>query len=203
MLFCRIMKKLDKSFYLNDNVCDVARKLLGKELVVSESGLLVSGMITETEAYGGIADRASHAYNNRRTKRTETMFSEGGIAYVYLCYGVHYLFNVVTNIRNVPDAVLIRSVFPVKGWHSMGFQADTKSGLGPGKVTRLLGIGKVHNGRSLLGSELNILDNDIHIHERFIVCGKRVGVDYAGEDAERPWRFMIQPDYLKKIMNYV
>jgi DNA-3-methyladenine glycosylase len=197
------MKKLDKSFYLNGDVCDTARKLLGKELVVSENGLPVSGMITETEAYAGITDRASHAYNNRRTKRTETMFAEGGVAYVYLCYGVHYLFNIVTNIRNVPDAVLIRSVFPIKGWSSIGFQADAKSGTGPGKVARILGIGKEHNSKSLTGSNLYIIDNDIHIPERFILCDKRVGVDYAGEDAERPWRFIIQPDYLKKILNYV
>lgn len=200
LLFCIFMNnKLPKEFYLNDDVCHVAKSLLGKELVVRFNNLYLSGMITETEAYAGISDKASHAYNNRRTDRTETMFAEGGVAYVYLCYGIHYLFNVVTNKQEIPDAVLVRSVFPVKGWTSQGFKNDLAKGEGPGRVSKILGITKQLNGLSLQGKEVFILNSGIHIPGKFIQAGKRIGVDYAGNDALLPYRFFIEKEYVKQI----
>src|SRR5688572_7863163 len=102
--------KLKRDFYTREDVVLVAKELLGKVLCTKWNGKTTSGIITETEAYEGITDRASHAYRGRRTERTEIMYSEGGTAYVYLCYGMHHLFNVVTNKKDIPHAVLIRAV---------------------------------------------------------------------------------------------
>src|SRR6187401_2200797 len=107
--------KLDDSFYVREDVVQISRELLGKVLVTRMGNKITSGIITETEAYNGIIDKASHAYNNRRTKRTEIMYHVGGTAYIYLCYGIHSLFNVVTNEKDIPDAVLVRSIIPDRG----------------------------------------------------------------------------------------
>jgi DNA-3-methyladenine glycosylase len=145
------MAKLKRSFYTRDNVVAVARELLGKFLITRIDGVLTSGMITETEAYGGISDRASHAYNGRRTNRTEIMFAEGGTAYVYLCYGIHHLFNVVTHKKDTPHAILIRAIEPVEGIDIMverrkKERLDFSLTSGPGALSQALGI-HVKNSR--------------------------------------------------------
>ncbi len=175
----------------------VARELLGKILVTNLDGLRTAGRIVEAEAYSAVADRASHAYNGRRTARNEAMYAAGGTSYVYICYGMHQLFNVVTNVKEVPDAVLIRAVEPLKGIETMlqrtpkpnpGF-AITK---GPGNVGRALGINKLHTGISLLGSRMYIADDGFVPAGTMIGTSTRIGVNYAGDDALLPYRFYIR-----------
>ena len=189
------MKKLSRAFYLRDDVVLIAKELLGKILVTNFNNELTAGIITETEAYNGAIDKASHAYNNRRTKRTETMFAEGGIAFVYLCYGIHHLFNVVTNVNNVPHAVLIRGIKPFKGEKIMLERLNKKKLhgkiSGPGLISKALGIYIMHDSYILTGNELYIADEEIHFEETEIKTTARVGVDYAGEDALLPYRFLI------------
>ena len=100
---------------MRKDVVGIARELLGKVVCTRIDGELTTALITETEAYAGVTDKASHAYGDRRTKRTEPMYSTGGVAYVYLCYGIHHLFNVVTNKKDVPHAILVRSGKPLSG----------------------------------------------------------------------------------------
>ena len=175
---------------------EVARELLGKVLCSQIDGLLTKAVITETEAYAGIDDRASHAYGGRRTKRTEPMFASGGIAYVYLCYGIHHLFNVVTGRPDNPHAVLIRAGSPLIGIDHMltrrsKSRTDVKLLAGPGSLARGLGIRTEHTGTSLFGKKIWIEDHDIVVTGDVISVGPRIGVDYAGDDAARPYRFVI------------
>ena len=186
--------KLGKAFYLQQDVVGAARSLIGKVLVTRFDDRTTAGIITETEAYAGASDKASHAYGNRRTKRTETMFAEGGTAYVYLCYGIHHLFNVVTNQKDVPHAVLIRGVHPVEGIEYMqerrGKKKQTgKLAAGPGTLTEALGIRTAHDGADLLGDRIFIEDRNIEVAEHRIEATPRIGIDYAGEDALLPYRF--------------
>jgi len=189
-------KKLPREFYTRSNVLTVARELLGKLLVVpAADGTRVSGIIVETEAYRGPEDRASHAYRGRRTKRTETMYGLGGTAYVYFVYGMYYQFNVVTNASETPHAVLIRALEPVEclEWmrRSRHGQPDHNLTNGPGKLCIALGI-----DRRLDNSDL--LKNDVWIEEgeslspRQIVSGPRIGIDYAEQWVDKPWRFWIK-----------
>ncbi len=195
---------LEPEFYLRNDVVAVARDLLGKVLVTVSQGVLTSGIITETEAYQGVTDRASHASGGRFTQRTEVMYRNGGTAYVYLCYGIHSLFNVVTNRNGIPHAVLIRSIVPYSGIETMlarvGKKAPAKDmGNGPGKVSKLLGI---HYNISGLPLTDNGKDDDrtndflIRIEQgpttpekNDIEVSTRIGVDYAGDDAFLPFRF--------------
>lgn len=191
--------KLKKSYYLEPNVVKLAKDLLGKVLVTKNGNTITSGIITETEAYNGVIDRASHAYGDRRTDRTEIMYKEGGMSYVYLCYGIHYLFNVVTNVRNTPHAVLIRAIQPLQGKDMIlrrrgVAKADKKLCIGPGKVTQALGIDKKYNGLDLTGNKIWIEDQGIKINKKDILVGPRIGVDYAGEDAKLPYRFWIEKE---------
>ncbi len=184
--------KLEKSFYFKGDVCNIARNLLGKILYVESDEGLCGGMIVETEAYS-YTERACHAFGNRRTGRTETLFAEGGSAYVYLCYGIHRLFNVVTNREGVAEAVLIRALEPVEGIDLMKWRRK-KSDLkdltsGPGKLSEALDIKLQHNNLSLFEDAVWIADEGGSSPE--IVEGLRIGVDYAGEDAFLPWRFGI------------
>lgn len=189
--------KLKKGFYIRDNVVQIAKDLLGKILVTKIDGKISSGIIVETEAYNGIYDKACHAYGGRKTDRTKVMYEEGGISYVYFCYGMHYLFNVVTNKKEVPDAVLIRGIVPLKNKKCI-FQRISEKSLkngilnGPGKVTKAMGIDKSFNGVSLLGNQIWIEDDGILIPKGDILIGPRVGVDYAGEDALLPYRFLVK-----------
>lgn len=196
--------KLDKSFYIRDSVTQIAKELLGKFLFTYFNGELTSGVITETEAYEGVSDRASHAYNNRRTNRTEVMFANGGLSYVYLCYGIHQLFNIVTHTENNPHAVLIRGIYPIEGIEIMEKRAGKKFPVkgfsdGPGKISKLLNIQVKHSGLSLLGDMIWLEDKGIIIDEENMITGPRIGVDYAGEDANLPYRFLIDQDTLYKI----
>ena len=156
-----------------------------------------SGMIVETEAYAGPSDRASHAFNNRRTRRTETMFCRGGTAYVYLCYGLHAMFNVVTNVAGIPHAILIRAVQPAEGLDRiMKRRSRQRQGqsltAGPGALTQAMGIGVRHDRTDLTGSRIWIEDRGIRVRPCDIIASPRVGVAYAGPDARRPFRFRIR-----------
>jgi DNA-3-methyladenine glycosylase len=196
------MSKLPLSYYHNHEVTVLARSLLGKFLLTNIDGLVTGGMITETEAYEGVTDRASHAYGGLRSKRTEVMYATGGRSYVYLCYGIHYLFNIVTGPIDTPHAVLIRGIYPLVGLEEMLIRTGKdKTGYlltnGPGKLTKALGITLQQNGVLLNEQQVWIEDRGIHCNASDIVAGKRVGVEYAGEDALLPYRFIL--DYTKYI----
>ncbi len=185
---------LPLAFYRRSDVVGISRDLLGKRLLTRIGGRTVTGgLIVETEAYGGAADRASHAFGNRRTRRTEVMFRAGGVAYVYLCYGMHALLNVVTGAEGVPDAVLIRALAPTHGLALMRrrrgrSRRDRALAGGPGCLARALGVTVRHSGVSLLGPDL-WLEAGVSVPPERIEAGPRVGVAYAGPDARRPWRF--------------
>ncbi|MCB0429701.1 MAG: DNA-3-methyladenine glycosylase [Flavobacteriales bacterium] len=188
--------KLPPSYYRQTDVVALAEDLLGKFLVTNINGTRTSGIITETEAYAGVNDRASHAYGNRRTARTETMYQNGGLAYVYLCYGLHHLFNVVTNVKDVPHAILVRAVQPSEGIDLMlerrklTTEGPRLSG-GPATLSQALGITVKHNKTSLNGHVIWLEDRGIRPSKDQITVGPRVGVDYAGEDAKLPYRFRL------------
>lgn len=202
-------KKLSPSFYLRTDVTLIAKQLLGKILVTTFDGIVTAGRIVETEAYNGAADKASHAYNNRRTARTEIMFAEGGTAYVYLCYGIHHLFNVVTNKKDVPHAVLIRGVEPMIGIEQMllrtgKLKADNTLTKGPGNVSKALGIHTEHTGLALSDEQIFIADDGTKISSLQIHTTVRIGVDYAAEDALLPYRFIVKNNSFvsgKKLLN--
>lgn len=190
-------QKLPNSFYIQPNVVAIAQDLLGKILVTNFENQLCAGRIVETEAYEGITDKASHAYNNRRTERTEIMFGNGGYSYVYLCYGMHYMFNVVTNVANHPHAVLVRALEPLQGIDYM-LNRTGKSKLdytltkGPGNVAKAMGIQKKHTGIYLQSKDLFIANDGFEISKSEILATKRIGVDYAQEQALLPYRFIIK-----------
>ena len=191
------MKILPLSFYKRNDVVEIAKDLLGKIIVTEFDGLLTTDRIVETEAYAGCKDKASHAYGNRRTGRTEVMFGTPGRAYVYLCYGIHHLFNVVTNMPGTPHAVLIRAVEPVKGTEIMQqrtgkIEPGYSITRGPGNVSRALGIKTIHTGYNLLTSQLIIKDDGFVFDSNLIQQTPRIGVAYAGEDALLPYRFFIR-----------
>ena len=190
------MKKLPLSFYLRDDVVQIAKDLLGKVLVTDWGEGRTTGRIVETEAYQGTEDRASHA-SKGRTERTDTMFGEGGTAYVYLCYGVHQMFNIVTNRQDTPDAVLIRAVEPLEGTDLMLKRTGKKKldptlTSGPGRVGKAFGFHTSQCGLLLTGDELYISDDGFKVPEALVGASPRVGVDYAGEHAAWHYRFFIR-----------
>ena len=190
------MDKLPRAFYTHTDVVTVARRLLGRLLVVpTRQGRRVSGLIVETEAYQGPEDRASHAYRGRRTARTETMYRRGGTTYVYFVYGMYHQFNVVTNAVDVPHAVLVRALEPVEGAALMrrrrGVQADRDLTSGPGKLCIALGIDRRLDRADLLGDRV-WLEEGRRVVTSDIATGPRVGIDYAREWVDRPWRFWIR-----------
>ncbi len=187
--------KLSREFYLQHDVVALARQLIGKALVTNFNGEYTSGIITETEAYAGAVDKASHAYGERRTSRTETMYAQGGTGYVYLCYGIHHLFNVVTNVEGIPHAVLIRGVKPLEGIDIMRARrnfpkTDKILSAGPGTVSQALGIKTTNDKADLLGDNIWIEDRGIIVPDDKVKITPRIGVDYAGEDAKLPYRFI-------------
>ena len=189
--------KLPESFYLNNNVVEVARSLLGKYLFTCINGAITGGYIVETEAYNGVVDKASHAYGNRLTPRTQTMFAQGGVAYIYLCYGIHEMLNVVTSVEGQPHAVLIRAVNPTVGLDEMLCRrnmAVVKPNItaGPGSVGKALGISRKLNGLSFQSDELWIEDQGLTFADEQIAAVPRVGVAYAAEDALLPYRFYVK-----------
>lgn len=189
--------KLDRSFYQRTNVVEISRDLLGKTLVTQINGARTEGAIVEVEAYCGESDRACHAFNNRRTARTEVMFQPGGHAYVYLCYGIHYLFNIVTNIPGKADAILVRALQPLSGVETMlerrkMNKLEKRISSGPGALSQALGIDLSVYGSPLWGDRIWIEDNGWNIPDSSVFSGPRIGVDYAGEDALLPWRFFVK-----------
>jgi len=189
-------RKLPREFYTRQNVLTVARELLGKLLVVpAANGARVSGMIVETEAYRGPRDRASHAYGGRRTKRTETMYLRGGAAYVYFVYGMYYQFNVVTNVKDTPHAVLVRALQPVEGIETMRSrrhgQPDHNLSNGPGKLCIALGIDRQLDRADLLGDRVWLEEYE-SVPSSKITKGPRIGIDYAENWTAKPWRFWIE-----------
>lgn len=210
---------LTPDFYTRADVVQVARELLGKVIVTHFDGQRTAGLITETEAYRAPDDRACHAFGNRRTTRTEVMFQEGGRAYVYLCYGIHHLFNVVTAPAETAHAVLIRAIEPLEGVELMmrrrnlfkneagrtgkrtipgvsgaGFPVPVNLTTGPGAMSQALGLTTRWTGQSFFAPETPVWIEyrGMNIPEDEIMAGKRIGVDYAGECAAWPWRFWLK-----------
>jgi len=187
--------KIPEHYYRNPDTVAMARDLLGKVLCTNIGGSYTAGVITEAEAYCGGQDKACHAYNYRRTARTETMFAPGGVAYVYLCYGIHHLFNVVTNVADEPHAVLIRGVQALEGIdHMLARRKQPKLSkrlsAGPGTLSQALGIHTSQTGTSLQSDIIWLEDRGIEIGDNQVTVGPRIGVDYAGEDAKLPYRFL-------------
>jgi DNA-3-methyladenine glycosylase len=190
------MKKLGVQFYLQNDVVQIAKDLVGKVLVTEWNGEKTSGRIVETEAYHGEVDKASHAFRGK-TRRTEVMFGAGGKAYVYLCYGIHQMFNIVTNVEGRPHAILIRAVEPIEGIDIMMARTgkkvlDNTLTRGPGNVGKAFGFHTSQCGFSLVSDELYILDDGFSVSEKNLGISPRIGVAYAGEDAHLPYRFYIK-----------
>lgn len=188
--------KLPQTFYLRDDVVTISRDLIGKVLCTRIGATLTTAIITETEAYAGVTDKASHAYGGRRTQRTEPMYGPGGTVYVYLCYGIHHLFNVVTNESGVPHAILVRAGKPLEGVETIlkrrkKHAADRSLLTGPGTLAQGLGITTDLSGTSLLDGAIWIEDHGIVVDSQSLQIGPRVGIDYAGEDAARLYRFQL------------
>ncbi len=187
---------LSAAYYQNSNVVETAKDLIGKTICTNIHNKITGGIITETEAYAGVIDKAAHSYGGRRTKRTEVMYSKGGVSYVYLCYGIHHLLNIVTNKKDVPEAILIRAIHPTIGIPEILRRRNASSltknlCVGPGKVSQALGINLLHNNLSLTGKTIWLQDDKIKFDKSKIQSGPRIGVDYAGEDAKLPYRFWI------------
>lgn len=191
--------RLARSFYTRSDVVAISRDLLGKVLVTELDHQICAARIVETEAYRAPDDQACHAANHRRTARTETMYLEGGHAYIYLIYGIHHLFNVVTFVKEEAHAVLIRAVEPLSGLDQMmerrGFTSvKTQLTAGPGVLSRAMGLHRQFDGVDLCdpSGKIWIADDGFRLPPKNITIGTRVGVSYAGEDAFRPWRFSIK-----------
>jgi DNA-3-methyladenine glycosylase len=190
-------EKLPLSFYERADVVAITKELLGKILVTNFDNRLTAGRIVEAEAYNGPFDKASHSYNNRRTKRTEVMYGSGGVAYIYLCYGIHQMFNIVTNVKDIPNAILIRALEPLVGIDIM-LERSNKTvhsfdlTRGPGNVAKALGLHTSQTGMGLQSNELYIGDDGFHYDPNEIVATPRIGVDYAAEDAFLPYRFIVK-----------
>jgi DNA-3-methyladenine glycosylase len=189
--------KLPASFYTRTDVVQITRELLGKILVTNFDETITAGRIVEAEAYNGPHDKAAHSFGNRRTKRTEVMYSEGGVAYVYLCYGIHQMFNIVTNAEDIPNAILIRALEPIAGIEAMLKRSNkTVHGndltRGPGNVAKALGLHTTHTGISLQSDKIYVADDGFKYKESDIVITTRIGVDYAAEDALLPYRFIVK-----------
>jgi DNA-3-methyladenine glycosylase len=180
-------------FYQIDDVLTLAKALLGKWLITEIDGKRTGGMIIETEAYRGREDKACHAFGGRRTKRTEVMFAPGGVSYVYLCYGMHNLFNVVTSKKDDPHAILIRALKADVGINHMKERRKTEKNLtsGPGSLCQALGINRSHSGHLLTKAPIWIEDRAVVVLPSDITTTPRIGVSYAEEHADLPWRFLL------------
>lgn len=188
---------LPLDYYLHHDVLFLSRDLLGKVLMTNIDGKITGGIIVETEAYRGPEDRASHASAGRRTNRNEVMYARGGYAYIYLCYGIHNLFNIVTNAKDIPHAILIRAIEPIQGIETMLIRRGKEKlqrtlTAGPGALSQALGINLNHNGMLLTGPEIWLEDRGMNYSPEQVVMRPRIGIDYAGEDAFLPWRFCVK-----------
>ena len=190
------MQKLSKSFYLRNDVVKIAKELLGKILVTNWNNEYTAGRIVEAEAYAGEIDKASHA-SKGKTKRTSVIFEEGGTAYVYLCYGIHEMFNIVTNKNGIAHAILIRAVEPIEGIDIMLRRTGKKVfnetvTRGPGNVGKAFGFHRSQCGLSLQSDELYVADDGYKVDKKLVVASPRIGVDYAGDDALLDYRLYIK-----------
>lgn len=189
--------KLPLSFYQRKDVVLIARELLGKIVVTNINGRKTSGRIVETEAYMALVDRASHSFGGRRTRRNEHMYSPAGTAYIYICYGIHQMLNVVTNARDIPDAILIRAIEPMDGIDIM-LHRTGKSQLGhtltrgPGNVAKALGVFTHHSGYHLRDNDIYLADDGYQLPDSAVGVSKRIGVEGAGKDASKPYRFYLK-----------
>lgn len=196
------MKRIPLTFYKRKDVVSIAKELLGKIIITNFDGVSTSGRIVETEAYVAHIDKASHAFGGRRTAKNEHMYAHPGTAYVYICYGMHQMFNIVTNEKDVPDAVLIRAVEPLQGIDIMLARTgkeklDFTLTKGPGNVGKALGIFKKHSGLHLLDDEsdtdrIHLMDDGRKLKEDEIGISGRIGVASAGADALLPYRFYVR-----------
>ena len=189
--------KLPQSYYLGTDVVAISKDLLGKYLFTCIDGLVTGGYIVETEAYNGAVDKASHAYGNRLTPRTKIMFEEGGIAYIYLCYGIHEMFNIVTSTEGHAQAILVRAIEPTEGIDTILLRRGMDKikpniTAGPGSVAKALGIDRKLNGISLQSDALWIEDRGLNFTDEQIAAVPRIGVAYAGQDALLPYRFYVK-----------
>ncbi len=190
-------QKLPESFYDRDDVVQIAKDLIGKIVVTYINGIYTSGRIVETEAYVGITDRASHSFGGRRTPRNEHMYAAPGTAYIYICYGMHQMLNVVTNKAGIPDAILIRAIEPMEGTKAMLERTGKKEltstlTRGPGNVGKALGIFKHFSGAFLMDNLIYLCDDGFHPMEEEIGISNRIGVESAGADARLPFRFYLK-----------
>lgn len=196
--------KLPAHFYEREDVVALARELLGKYIFTSINDEITGGYIVEAEAYNGIIDKAAHSYGGRLTPRTKTMYEQGGVAYVYLCYGIHEMFNIVVSTAGDPRAILIRGVHPTDGLATMQQRrgmATIKPTItaGPGSVAKALGINRSLNGVDLQGDQIWLEDRGLVISDDALAAVPRVGVSYAAEDALLPYRFYVKGDpYVSK-----
>ena len=192
------MNPLPKAYFQDDDVVRLSRDLIGKLLITNFNGERTSGIVIETEAYRAPEDRASHAFGNKVTKRNAVMYEDGGVAYVYLCYGIHHLFNIVTGAKGKPHAILIRSLHPFEGVDVMckrrsKLLTDNKLCSGPGSLSQALEIKTSNSGQLLTQPPIWLEDTGLKLEDQSIRSAPRVGIDYAGEDAKLPWRFTIDP----------
>ena len=184
-------KRIPRSFY-NRSTLTVARDLLGKYLVRKVGKKKLAGKIVETEAYIGPKDRAAHTYGGKVTERNKTVYLKGGYAYIYLCYGINWMLNLVTREEGIPECVLIRAVEPVLEDYKDQSQYKYLAN-GPGKLCRWLKIDKFLNEEDLVKSDKFWLeDRGEEVKKTQIVAAKRIGIDYAGSWADKPWRFFIK-----------
>ncbi|MEO6584468.1 MAG: DNA-3-methyladenine glycosylase [Ferruginibacter sp.] len=192
------MKKLPISFYARTDVVQIARELLGKIVTTNFNGEITAGRIVETEAYVAITDKASHAFAGKRTARNEHMYEAAGKTYVYICYGMHQMLNIVTNKKDIPDAILIRAIEPLAGVNIMLARtgkkvADSTLTKGPGNVGKALGINKKHSNLSLQDEAIYIYADELStIEDSSIGSSKRIGVESAGADGFLPYRFFLK-----------
>nr|WP_042246421.1 DNA-3-methyladenine glycosylase [Nonlabens ulvanivorans] len=198
-------EKLTISYYQHNDVVELSQDLIGKKIVSNINGELTSGIITETEAYRGYDDKACHSHLGRFTDRTKVMYEPGGVAYVYLCYGIHHLFNIITNTDGNADAILIRAVEPVEGIDIMlkrrgKKKLDKTLTSGPGNFSKAFALDKSFYGADLTGDEVWIEKSDLfRFRESDIISTTRIGIDYAGEDKNLPWRFYLNTsDYISR-----
>lgn len=190
------IQPLPDAFFQRPDVVAIAKELLGKVLVTRFGGEVTSGRIVETEAYAGEIDRASHAFKGR-TRRTAVMYGSGGVAYVYLCYGLHQMFNIVTNAEGTPHAILVRAVEPLEGVGVMlrrtgKAKPDYTLTRGPGNVGKAFGFHTSQCGLPVTGADIMIGDDGYQMPEACITASPRIGVDYAGDHALWPYRFYIR-----------
>lgn len=192
------MKQLPVEFFERTDVVQIARELLGKMVITEIGGAITGGRIVETEAYVGIIDRASHSFGGKRTAKNEHMYSPAGTSYIYICYGMHQMLNIVTNKKDIPDAILIRAIQPEIGLEIIQRRTGKKPGdhtitKGPGNVGKALGLTKINSGISLLKGEIRIYKDDkSEIRPASIGTSKRIGIESAGADSLLPYRFYIK-----------